>query len=241
MSTVLEGNPTWDRASWRRVPASRGARMEGGAERAAARADQSGVDPAHEPDIDSGLHGDVEPSDGDLLELLALAGDRKAFDALVRRHSRAVYLAALSVTGVAADAEELAQDAFLVLWRRRTDDVRLVADSVAPWLIVTARNLALNRIRGEKRLRLREERARELTELADPQAELLAATARDAVDAALAGLDPLDAQIARLCLADGLSYAEAAEKLGVAHGVVRNRLSRTRRRLRDLLGNGSDS
>ncbi len=207
--------------------------MDGGADSAPARAHES-------PAVGKFAPGS-EPSDGDLLELLALAGDPKAFDLLVRRHSRAVYLAALSVTGVAADAEEVAQDAFLVLWRRRTDDVRVVADSVAPWLIVTARNLALNRVRGEKRLRLREEHVRETTELADPEAHLIAAAARGAVDEALAGLEPLDAQIARLCLADGLSYAEAAERLGVAHGVVRNRLSRARRRLRDVLGSGRDS
>lgn len=180
-------------------------------------------------------------SDGALLEELALGSDRASFDVLVRRHSRAVYLAALSVTGIAADAEEIAQDAFLVLWRRRTDDVRLVADSVAPWLIVTARNLALNRRRGERRLRARQEREVELPPLADPEAEVIAITARRAVDDALAQLDPLDAEIARLCLVDGLSYAEAAGQLGVAHGVVRNRLSRIRRRLRDLLGDGGRS
>ena len=177
-------------------------------------------------------------SDGYLLESLALGSDRTAFDLLVRRHSRAVYLAALSVTGIAADAEEVAQDAFLVLWRRRADDVRIVADSLAPWLIVTARHLALNLRRGEKRLRLREERLPEAPPLADPEAALVATAAREAVDRALAALDPLDAEIARLCLAEGLSYAEAAAKLGVAHGVVRNRLSRTRRRLRELLGEG---
>jgi RNA polymerase sigma-70 factor (ECF subfamily) len=177
-------------------------------------------------------------SDGTLLEELALGSDRASFDVLVRRHSRAVYLAALSVTGIAADAEEIAQDTFVVLWRRRTDDVRLVADSVAPWLIVTARNLALNRRRREKRLRARQEREVELPPLADPEAEVLAMAARNAVDDALARLDPLDAQIARLCLADGLSYAEAAGRLGVAHGAVRNRLSRARRRLRDLLDGG---
>jgi RNA polymerase sigma factor (sigma-70 family) len=52
------------------------------------------------------------------------------------------------------------------------------------------------------------------------------------VDRALARLAPLDAAIARLCLGEELTYPEAAARLGITPAAVRNRLSRTRARLR---------
>ena len=41
-----------------------------------------------------------------------------------------------------------------------------------------------------------------------------------------------DREIFRLCASEGYAYQAAADQLGVAHGVVRNRLSRIRTRLR---------
>ena len=49
------------------------------------------------------------------------------------------------------------------------------------------------------------------------------------------GLTPLDQQIFRLCATEGYAYQAAADELGVAHGVVRNRLSRIRTRMRTAL------
>ena len=50
----------------------------------------------------------------------------------------------------------------------------------------------------------------------------------------VAGLSPLDRDIFRLCATEGYAYQAAAEELGVEHGVVRNRLSRIRTRLRTV-------
>ena len=46
------------------------------------------------------------------------------------------------------------------------------------------------------------------------------------------GLGELDRGIFLLCAVEGLDYGTAAARLGVSHGVVRNRLSRIRSRLR---------
>ena len=48
----------------------------------------------------------------------------------------------------------------------------------------------------------------------------------------VSGLGELDREIFRLCAAEGYAYQAAADELGVAHGVVRNRLSRIRTRVR---------
>jgi RNA polymerase sigma-70 factor (ECF subfamily) len=66
----------------------------------------------------------------------ASAGDGEAFGLLFDAHHVRVYRHALKLTGSVHDAEEVLAGAFLELWRRRTS-VRLVGDSVLPWLLVT--------------------------------------------------------------------------------------------------------
>ena len=93
-------------------------------------------------------------------ELLARTGRdaQAAFGEVVRRHSGPLYSIAYRRLESRVDAEEVVQDAFLLLWRKR-GRVRLVGDSALPWLIVTVRHLALNRRRGEARRRRHEAEA----------------------------------------------------------------------------------
>ena len=46
-----------------------------------------------------------------------LRGDRRAFEALVRRHERRVFRVAVAILGNAEDAEETMQDTFLKAFR----------------------------------------------------------------------------------------------------------------------------
>ena len=64
--------------------------------------------------------------------------------------------------------------------------------------------------------------------------QVIGAELADRIMQELAGLSPLDRDIFRLCAAEGYAYQAAAEQLGVEHGVVRNRLSRIRTRLRTV-------
>jgi RNA polymerase sigma-70 factor (ECF subfamily) len=82
--------------------------------------------------------------DGELVEQVR-AGDSAAFGELVERHQAAVYRAALAVLGNAADAEDVAQEA-LVLAYRRLDQFRGDA-SVKTWMISIAWRVALSRRR----------------------------------------------------------------------------------------------
>jgi RNA polymerase sigma factor, sigma-70 family len=53
------------------------------------------------------------------------------------------------------------------------------------------------------------------------------------LEALIRTLSPLDQRIVQLCLVDSLSYEQVAAQLGIAHGSVRNRLSRSKKQLRD--------
>ena len=172
-----------------------------------------------------------EPTDAALLARTGSAA-QAGFRLLVRRHSRVLYVIAYARLRSADDAEETVQDAFLLLWRKRAG-LRLVGDSALPWLAGSTKHLAANRLRARYRRRRYEHAAAEPESTRDPQ-EL----AQHVVEEALARLTPVDAAVARLCLGEDLTYAQAAERLHLTPGAVRNRLSRARARLRaDLASN----
>jgi RNA polymerase sigma-70 factor (ECF subfamily) len=81
-------------------------------------------------------------------ELVARArdGDHAAFGDLVDRHRAAVYRAAMTALGSHAEADDAAQDAFVLAWRR-LDSFREEA-SFRTWLLSIAWRQAINRRRG---------------------------------------------------------------------------------------------
>jgi len=169
-------------------------------------------------------------TDAELLD--AAGGDSRVFGVLFDRYSRVVFAAAFVIVEDRRAAEEVTSDAFMVLWRKRESIV--LADTVLPWLLATTRYLARNQRRSARRdVELNEGILASLV----PSAEHLA-VARDLnrqLAAVVAALKPLDQTVVNLCLVDGLSYDDAAERLGISHGQVRNRLSRSRGTMRRLL------
>lgn len=168
------------------------------------------------------------PSDAELLSRSGL-GAQAAFGEVVHRHGGPLYAIAYRFLESVPDAEEVVQDAFLLLWRKR-GRMHLVGDSALPWLIVSVKHLAANRRRARMRRVLHESAAAREPHFAhiDEDRSDVADLLRRAFDA----LPPLDAQVARLCLVEDVTSAEAAQRLGLTEGAVRNRLSRTRARLR---------
>ncbi len=69
----------------------------------------------------------------------------------------------------------------------------------------------------------------------DVEKQVVDALLVERVIAEVGTLSALDQQIFRLCAAEGYAYDAAAAELGVTHGVVRNRLSRIRTRLRSTI------
>ena len=171
-------------------------------------------------------------------ELLAAAdGDTRVFGALFDRYARVVFAAAFVIVEDRHAAEEVMSDAFMVLWRKRESIV--LADTVLPWLLTTARYLARNKQRGARRdVELNEE----LLASTAPSAEHVAAVhdLNRQLAEIVEALPPLDRSIVGLCLVDGLSYEAAAARLGISHGTVRNRLSRSRSTMRRLLNDRTE-
>ncbi len=168
-------------------------------------------------------------------ELVAAAGggDDAAFRALYRAYVRPVYWLAHSLVGNAGDAEDVTQETFLAAWRK-LPGLELAGESLLPWLVTICRFQSANRIRRQQRDRAHTAAAVEetLPATVDVEKQVIDAVLVEQVIAEVGSLSPLDREIFRLCAAEGYAYQAAADRLGVSHAVVRNRLSRIRARVR---------
>jgi RNA polymerase sigma factor (sigma-70 family) len=184
---------------------------------------------------EDGMPEDTERDDAALVAQAA-NGSELAFRTLYRAYVRPVYWLAHGLVGNAADAEDVVQETFLVAWRK-LPDFELAGESLLPWLATVCRFQAANRIRRQRRDRDHTAAAADetLPATVDVEQQVIGADLADRILAEVAGLSPLDRDIFRLCAAEGYAYQAAAEQLGVAHGVVRNRLSRIRTRLRTVV------
>lgn len=165
------------------------------------------------------------------------AGDADAFSTLFDEYARAIYRYACRVTGDPAAAEDVVGQTFLDAWRLRRK-VRPEGDSLEPWLYGIATNVLRNARRSAKRYRAVLERIPDSESVPDHADDLVRREKEQerlaAARIALGALRPAERKVVALCLWSGLTYAEAAEALGVPVGTVRSRLSRAKSRLQDL-------
>ena len=183
-------------------------------------------------------HEDVmaELSDG-ALWAHAATGDADAFGALFERHARAVYNYSFRRTADWAAAEDLTSAVFLEAWRRRREVVLHRGDAL-PWLLGVATNLVRNRARSLRRHRAALERvpapppspdfADDVVGRLDDERQMRCALR------VLGELPRREQDVVALCAWSGMTYEEAAIALDLPLGTVRSRLSRARRRIREL-------
>ena len=171
--------------------------------------------------------------DADLLARLR-GGDHAAFDAIFRQWYEPVVRSANRVLHDPGVAEELSQDVFLELWRRR--ETLAPDSSVAGYLMQAVRNRALNHLRH---LHVQKKSAVYVEALSEPakqaDAETQAGELHDAIRDAIAALPPRTREVFLLSRERNLRYSEIAEQLGVSVKAVEANMSRALRQLRDKL------
>jgi RNA polymerase sigma-70 factor (ECF subfamily) len=155
----------------------------------------------------------------------ARLGEAEAFDQLVRRHLRAAYVVALAVLGRPADADDIAQDAFVAALER-LDQCREPA-RFSGWLIQIVRNRALHAL-DKRKLR---DTTDEPTDIAVP-GDAGDVVLRARLLAALATLSEIQREIVLLHDLDGWTHAELADALGLSEVSCRQHLFTARRALR---------
>lgn len=172
----------------------------------------------------------------------AAAGDESAFRELYRAHVKPVYWIAHGILGSAPDAEDVAQETFVVAWRK-LPGLELQGESILPWLATICRFQAANRLRQRRRDQAHTTDAADETipDTISVEEQVITAALAARIAAEVGSLSALDQEIFRLCASEGYAYQAAAEELGVSHAVVRNRLSRVRTQLRGAVKEARDA
>ena len=174
---------------------------------------------------------------------LVLAGDRRAFEPLVRKHERRVFRVALAVLGNVEDAEEAMQDAFMKAYRH-LDKFR-GESKFSTWLTRIVVNEALQRRKSRKAfVSLEESTGAESKPLparfepwtSNPEKLYGKHEMRQIVERAIQALPQIYRETLVLRDIEEMSAEEATEALGISVPALKSRLLRARLLLRESLG-----
>lgn len=178
----------------------------------------------------------LEPPDFDSGELLrrAQAGDDAALEELIRHYQDRVAAKVIAVVGDDADWQDLCQRVFvkmvLGLAQLKTPAV------FEPWLLRIARNECFDHLRRRRVRRILVPWERTYDHIASEETAPYELNARlAALDDAIAQLPVDQRELIALMRTHDYSYQALAQLTGKSIGVIKSRLFRARRRLRQLL------
>lgn len=177
---------------------------------------------------------------------LTLEGTTRAFDELVRRHSRRLHIMILQMVKSDADAYDITQEAFLKAYH----SLRYFNGDSAfyTWLYTIAANHARNFLRKRKRQNTFSldndengdplEKKSEFSDTsltADPMRRANVTDLKKCLNKALEQLSPTHREVVTLCDIMGMNYGEIAKMLKISEGTLRSRLHYAHRHLQSLL------
>jgi RNA polymerase sigma-70 factor (ECF subfamily) len=190
----------------------------------------SGNKVAAKPEIDAA------PLSDHALAISAAGGDMNAFEQLYQRHNRRVYSLCLRMTQNATEAEDLAQEAFIQLFRK-IGSFR-GESAFTTWL----HRLTVNQVLMH--FRKRSVKLERTTEEGETPVQIVRGTEnpnnmpvvdRISLDNALKQLPPGYRSVFVLHDIEGHEHEEIAKILGVAVGTSKSQLHKARMKLRGLL------
>ena len=186
-------------------------------------------------------------ADEGLMSLVS-KGDDIAFEELVQRHMKRAIRTAQAVVGNPADADEIAQEAFLLVWNKaETFDPTRSRFSTWMYRIIVNRALDMTRRRriadGEPDPETPSDAQTPLEELIqteDERQDPIADQAQEGeiVKNAVAGLNQRQRTAVALFHFEGLSVRDCADAMDVSEAAVESLLSRARASLRNRLSTG---
>jgi RNA polymerase sigma-70 factor, ECF subfamily len=162
-------------------------------------------------------------------DLMPLIGEKNtdAFEVFYDRHGGVAYSLAYRIVGERVAAEDVAQEAFISIWRSgaRYDRAR---GSVRAWMLSIVRNRAIDALRRRAgtppKLTLDEEMLEQRQADEQTEEEALRHETERELRGALGGLPKEQAKVIELAYFGGFSHSEIGRMLGVPLGTVKGRM-----------------
>ena len=173
-------------------------------------------------------------ADEDLMALVE-GEDSGAFAALYDRHIRAAYSLAYRMMGERQAAEDLAQEAFLEVWRAARS-YRAERGSVRTWMLSIVHNRGIDQLRSTASRRRTQDKVEATAVLTQPS-EAFAETWRNSqkvqVREALKVLPSEQLKVLELAYFSGYTHSEIAELLDLPLGTVKGRMRLGLKKIRE--------
>lgn len=183
----------------------------------------------------------AQSNDVDLLKAIARQ-DETALAELYDRYRVILFGLLVRILNNRQEAEDVLQEVFLQVWRRAADFDETRGRPFT-WLVTLARSRGIDRLRSlAARDRVAIAGAREATEqVSDAVADAFRSEQRGLVTTALDQLPEEQRRAITLAYFDGLTQSEIAAKLNAPLGTVKTRMRTGLIKLKELLGNKSES
>jgi RNA polymerase sigma-70 factor (ECF subfamily) len=164
------------------------------------------------------------------------SGDQLALHALYERAHRLVFTLMMRLTSNRETAEELTVDVFHDVWRHaaRYD---AATGTVLAWIMNQARSRAIDRLRFDGRQKRGQGATACIDDevVADPHDVAMFIEQRQSLLNALTTLTSAERQAIEITFFEGLTYAEAAERLNEPLGTIKTRIRSGLYKLREAL------
>lgn len=175
----------------------------------------------------------------ELIRKIAL-GNREAFGKFYQQFSGLVYSTALRILADPVDAEDVAQEVFVMLWEK-APMYSSSRGKPLTWVITMTRNKSIDRLRSlTRRHRLYDEAKLEMgdddTYQVEPFADLENSEKGQIVRSAVLKLNQQQREVIEMAYFNGLTQLEIAERISEPLGTVKARIRRGMLRLREIIG-----
>lgn len=181
-----------------------------------------------------------QPSDEELIERFQ-RGDLYAFDLIVKRYKDQLLNFVFRFVGNQEEAEDIVQDTFLRVYRKRKAYKRIAKFST--WIYTIAGNLARTELRRRKRRKLfsvtdmgYEDRDYEISDEGHtPESKVDGIIQEEIIQREINNLSPKFREVIILRDVQELSYEEISKIIKVPIGTVKSRVNRGRLKLQNRL------